>query len=83
MVGDYLRDHAAIVNVFYVSNVENYLRSDLRPDRTPSPTWPAWTKNVAFLPIDDSSLFIRWLLGAGRPNWLASISEFVRTGVTN
>ena len=80
MVGEYVRNHGAIVNVFYVSNVENYLRSDLRPGVGPSPLWPAWTKNVASLPIDDSSLFIRWLLGAGRSNWLASIAEFVRTG---
>jgi hypothetical protein len=80
IVGEYVRDHGAVVSVFYVSNVENYLRSDLSPRRVSSTTWSAWTKNVASLPIDDSSLFIRWLLGSGRSNWLASIAEFVRTG---
>jgi hypothetical protein len=80
MVGEYVRDHGAIVNVFYVSNVENYLRSELAPGLARSSTWQAWTRNAASLPIDDSSQFIRWLLGAGRSNWLASIAEFVRTG---
>jgi hypothetical protein len=70
MVGQYLRDHGAVVNVFYVSNVENFLR----------PTWTRWTQNVASLPINEASVFIRWSLGTGAPNWLASIPEFVRTG---
>jgi hypothetical protein len=70
MVGQYLRDHGAVVNVFYASNVENYLRQ----------TWTGWTQNVASLPVDESSLFIRWSLVTGAPNWLASIPEFVRTG---
>jgi hypothetical protein len=70
MVGQYLRDHGAAVNVFYVSNVENFLRQ----------TWSGWTQNVASLPVDQSSMFIRWSLGTGSPNWLASIPDFVRTG---
>jgi len=72
MTGQYLRDHGAIVNVFYVSNVENYLKQ----------TWNGWTQNVASLPVDASSLFIRWSLGNGSasPNWLDSIADFVRTG---
>jgi hypothetical protein len=70
MIGQYLRDHGAVVNVFYVSNVENFLRQ----------TWTAWTLNVASLPTDESSVFIRWSLGTGSPNWLASIPDFVRTG---
>ena len=71
-VGQYLRNHGAIINVFYVSNVEDYL----------SRVWMGWTGNVATLPIDSSSQFIRWSLysGPGSPNWLDSISEFVRTG---
>jgi hypothetical protein len=70
MAGQYLRDHGAIVNVFYVSNVENFLRQ----------TWTGWTQNVASLPVDESSVFIRWSLGSGSPSWLASIPDFVRTG---
>jgi hypothetical protein len=74
MVGQYLGDHGAIVNVFYISNVENYLKR----------FWTGWTQNVASLPVDDSSLFIRWSLGGGpaAPPWLASITDFVRTGNT-
>jgi len=73
MVGQYLRDHAAIANVFYVSNVEDYL----------SRSWTGWTANVATLPIDSSSQFIRWSLygGPSSSNWLDSISDFVRTGI--
>jgi hypothetical protein len=72
MVGQYLRDHGAIINVFYVSNVEDYL----------SRVWTGWTQNVATLPIDGSSQFIRWSLNSGpaSPNWLDSISDFARTG---
>jgi hypothetical protein len=72
MVGQYLRDHGALINVFYISNVEDYL----------SRFWTAWTSNVAALPIDSSSQFIRWSLytGTQSPNWLDPISEFVRTG---
>jgi hypothetical protein len=70
MVGQYLRDHGAAVNVFYISNVENYLRQ----------AWMDWTQNVASLPVDESSMFIRWSLGSGSPNWLASIPDFIRTG---
>ncbi len=73
MVGQYLRDHGASINVFYVSNVEDYL----------SRLWAGWTGNVATLPIDPSSQFIRWSLysGPASPNWLDSISDFVRTGI--
>ena len=69
-VGQYVREHGAIVSVFYVSNVENYLKQ----------TFSAWVQNVASLPINESSLFIRWLLGSFKMNWLESIPEFVRTG---
>ena len=69
-VGDYVRGHGAIVNVFYVSNVEMFLK----------PVWTDWRQNVASLPINDSSLFIRWRFPTTRPNYLASIAEFIRTG---
>src|SRR6516165_2068777 len=48
-VGQYLKDHGAIVNAFYISNVEDYIW-----------TWPAYTGNVASLPVDALSTFIRW-----------------------
>jgi hypothetical protein len=67
-VARYLRDHDAIVNVFYLSNVEDYIQQ-----------WTAYSGNIASLPVNTSSLFIRWAIGAGAP-WLASISDFLRTG---
>jgi hypothetical protein len=50
-VGRYLRAHGATVSVFYTSNVEFYLFEDAR--------WKDFAANVASLPIDDSSVFIR------------------------
>jgi hypothetical protein len=50
-VGRYLDDHRMIVNVFYVSNVEQYL---FRRD-----DWSRFYENVAALPLDSSSTFIR------------------------
>jgi hypothetical protein len=67
MAGKYLRDHGAIVNAFYVSNVENYIQS----------VWTGWARNVASLPVDASSVFIRW--SPGSAPWLDSITDFVRT----
>jgi hypothetical protein len=50
-VGDYLKQRDATVSVFYVSNVEQYLRQE--------GTWPQFCANVAALPLDDTSAFIR------------------------
>ncbi len=50
-VGDYLRDHRATVTAFYTSNVEQYLFQ--------GSDWRRFCSNVAALPIDGSSLFIR------------------------
>ncbi len=50
-VGDFLRAHGATVSAFYVSNVEQYLRQD--------GTWPRFCANVAALPLDETSTFIR------------------------
>ena len=52
-VGRYVRDHDALVNVFYVSNVEDYI----------SDRWSTWLKNVAALPTDKSSVLMRWRIG--------------------
>jgi hypothetical protein len=54
-VGAYLRENGATVSVFYVSNVEEYLRQD--------GVWTNFCTNVASLPIDDSSIFIRSVRG--------------------
>jgi hypothetical protein len=46
------------VSVFYTSNVEQYL---LEPK-----VWSKWARNVAALPTDDKSLFIRAYLDQGK-----------------
>jgi len=50
-IGSYLRRNRATVSVFYVSNVEEYLRHDT--------TLPAFCANVETLPRTSSSSFIR------------------------
>ena len=57
-VGTYLKDHGATVTAFYVSNVEQYLRSD--------GIWPQFCANVATLPLDAASVFIRPNPAGGR-----------------
>jgi hypothetical protein len=51
-VGDYLRTHDATVTAFYLSNVEQYLFQQ-RED------WRRFYANVATLPMDSTSTFIR------------------------
>jgi hypothetical protein len=69
MAGEYLREHGAIVNVFYLSNVEDYI----------DPVFDGYARNVASLPIDKTSLFIHTSLQLNslRP-WLVPIAEFTR-----
>jgi hypothetical protein len=50
-VGEYLKERHAAVSVFYLSNVEQYLRQD--------GLWQSFCRNVATLPIDETSTFIR------------------------
>src|SRR5262249_22886076 len=50
-IGAWVKAHGAIVNAFYVSNVEDYLER--------SGVWPAFCANAATLPLDRSSIFIR------------------------
>jgi hypothetical protein len=50
-VGAYLRAHGATVSAFYLSNVEQYLYQDGK--------WDTFCRNVASLPLDSSSTFIR------------------------
>lgn len=50
-LGHYLNDKGMTVSVFYVSNVEQYLF--LEPD------WPRFYQNVAALPLNASSTFVR------------------------
>jgi hypothetical protein len=50
-VGAYLKAHGATVSTFYLSNVEQYLEQDRK--------WNVFCRNVASLPLDASSTFIR------------------------
>jgi hypothetical protein len=54
-VARYLKDHSATVSAFYVSNVEMYILA--------SPQWKRFCANVAELPMDESSVFVRFLIG--------------------
>src|SRR4030095_11961001 len=56
-VAEYLKEHSAILTVFYTSNVEQYLFQD-------DETWRQFYTNVAALPVYSSSLFIRYVLNS-------------------
>jgi len=64
--GKYIRDHGATVGIFYLSNVEDYIGAK----------WPAYVANIASLPSDQSSMFIRWNIGSSPI--LVSMTDFVR-----
>ena len=50
-VGQYIRDRGATVSAFYLSNVEQYLTQD--------GIWGQFCANVATMPLDETSTFIR------------------------
>lgn len=54
-VGKYLKEKEGIVSAFYLSNVEDYLVQDN--------IWDDFCRNVATLPLDSSSTFIRSVRG--------------------
>ncbi len=54
-VGQYLKERDATVSAFYLSNVEQYLRQD--------GIWRDFCGNVATLPLDEASTFIRAVRG--------------------
>jgi hypothetical protein len=56
-VGKYIRDHGATVTAMYLSNVEQYLRQDGK--------WSLFCGNIASMPLDDGSTFIRSGQGFG------------------
>jgi hypothetical protein len=83
-VGKYLKDHDATVTAFYLSNVEQYL---FQGNGNQNGGWTNFYDNVATLPLDESSTFIRSAGGGIRggfggggmraPNVLASIQETI------
>ncbi len=56
-VGDYVRTKGATVSAFYLSNVEQYLYQDR--------IWGNFCRNIATLPLESSSTFIRSVRGGG------------------
>lgn len=56
-VATYLKEHGATVSAFYLSNVEQYLNQD--------GLWRTFCSNVATLPLDESSTFIRSVRTSG------------------
>jgi hypothetical protein len=56
-VGDYVRTKGATVSAFYLSNVEQYLYQDR--------IWGNFCRNIATLPLETSSTFIRSVRGGG------------------
>jgi hypothetical protein len=85
-VGRYLNDHNATVTAFYLSNVEQYL---FQGNGNRNGGWTTFYANVAALPLDATSTFIRSAGGAARrggrlggggmraPNVLASMQETI------
>ena len=70
-VGKYLNDHNATVSVFYLSNVEQYL--------TPTEKLKRFYENVATLPLNSSSSFIRSAQATGvQPGIVQSYSSPIR-----
>lgn len=65
MAGQYLRDRGAVLNVFYLSNVEDYIAG----------VWTPYVNNIASLPMDASSVLVRWHIG--QTNSVSSMTSFV------
>jgi hypothetical protein len=75
-VGKYLKEKEGTVAAFYLSNVEQYLQQD--------GIWDEFCRNVASLPLDASSTFIRSVrggrfgLGAGLNSDLGNMASEVK-----
>ena len=75
-IGAYVKEHNGVVSAFYVSNVEQYLFTDMKAD--------AFYANVATLPVDSMSVFIRpysmrrMFGGSGQTQSLCPIEAFLR-----
>lgn len=62
-VGEYLKTHGMTVGAMYTSNVEQYLFQQ-------GEEWRKWHENVAMLPLDSASTFIRsFSAGGGGANF--------------
>ena len=57
-IGDYVRGLDDTIDVFYLSNVEQYL--------FPDGPWRSFYENVSTFPLSDNAIFIRTFFGAAR-----------------
>ncbi|HEY2380550.1 MAG TPA: hypothetical protein VGK48_05145 [Terriglobia bacterium] len=81
-IGSYLKQYDATVRVFYLSNVESYLWAGSGPNApsaairlaAPNGGWKTFFANVAALPLDSSSTFIRYRGATGDAHF-ASIQK--------
>jgi hypothetical protein len=62
-IGEYLKENGAIVTTFYTSNVETYLFIGSIP--SPNGGWKKYFENTSTLPLDASSLLVRFQGAAG------------------
>jgi hypothetical protein len=85
-VGDYIRQRNGLVSAFYVSNVEYYLGGPGTAEQAPGgeASLQRFYQNVAALPIDSSSFFIRFVgavqarsLPWWRGSWLQAVSPMI------
>lgn len=75
-LAQYVREHGSTIRTFYVSNVEQYLFRDKEH-------WERFYDNVAFLPADSTSSFVRYVLSAsdyGRPRTTLTSSVWSTMG---
>ena len=76
-IAQYLKSRGATVAAFYLSNVEQYLQQD--------GLWPTFCQNVATMPLDGASTFIRSQSGGGGGrgggfvNYLGAMAAETRT----
>jgi hypothetical protein len=73
-IGDWLRARRQVVSVFYLSNVEDYLRN--------GGTWTRFCENAATLPIGSGSNFIRSGGATAMPPNPAGLTGFAGRGDT-
>lgn len=79
-IGEYLKEYEATATTFYTSNVETYLfvstNAAANGAVSPSPNggWKRYFENVSTLPLDHSSLLVRFQ-GAAGPGLVYSIQD--------
>ena len=73
-VGKFLKEHGAVVSAFYTSNVEGYLFRGGDRQGNPNGGLARFYGNVAALPLNRSSTFIRWIPNGGGRSFGSSIA---------